>query len=369
MRNILYLGFLGFNNLGDEVCYQAFLQNAARTNPNRKYHVIPYDLRSKPSIAQIKRDVSVDDVVIGGGSLLQGTAFINPAMEAVSLKLPLWIYGTGIDYMDEGYAKSVAQGHFPLMPAAFENKDIDRGALKTIFETSRYNGVRGPLSLHFLKRHCMIEKKIHIIGDPGLVYHPTPDRSILDQIRGLLQPVSRIIAINWGSSYNSIFGHNEHHVRQQVAQMARNRINSGYQIVIFPMWDNDQEACRQLYDDINMPGRCILVPRVPSIDSICALLKKARLSVNFKLHANILSALVNTPFVSLAYRSKCFDFALSMNQYYHCISTAEPDISEKIGHLANKIAAKQRKIKKNMKRSRRLYTERHDQFFERFWKM
>lgn len=38
------------------------------------------------------------------------------------------------------------------------------------------------------------------------------------------------------------------------------------------------------------------------------------LSINMKLHANILSAAANRPFISLAYRGKCFDFA----QTVHC---------------------------------------------------
>ena len=369
MRNILYLGFIGFTNLGDEVGYQSFLQNLARKSRGHQYHVIPYDLRSKPSIAQIAKTQHINDVVIGGGSLLQGSAFIQPAQEAISLKLPLWIYGTGIDYMAEAYVESIMHGHFPEQATVFEDKEINLPALKKIFEYSQFNGIRGPLTLHFLTRHCMAEKKIRIMGDPGLVYSPRSDKRILHLLKKQPNPTGRIVAINWGGSYNSVFGGDERRVRLQVAQQAKRLINDGYRIVVFPMWDNDRAECRQLCHDIDMPDRCVLIPETPTIDSVCTLLKKSRFSINFKLHANVLSALMGTPFISLAYRSKCYDFALSLNLGEYCISTSETNISTKITHLANRIGSGRRAIIKDMKRGRQLYWDRHNQFFNCFWEI
>jgi hypothetical protein len=368
MRNILYLGFLGFTNLGDEVCYQSFLQNLARTSRGNPYRVIPYDLRNKSAIAQIAKSHHIDDIVIGGGSLLQGTAFIQPALEALSLKLPLWISGTGIDYMGEDYVKSILRGHFPEQATVFEQKEINMPALKKIFEYSRFSGVRGPLTLHFLARHCHVEKKNRIMGDPGFVYHPAKDKSILSALNNQPHPTGRIVAINWGGSYNSVFGGDERRVRLEVAQQAKHLISSGYRIVVFPMWDDDRAECRQFCHDVGMPERCILIPETPSINSVCTLLKKASFSINFKLHANVLSALMKTPFISLAYRSKCYDFALSLNLGAYCISTSDEDISAKIAHLADRISRDRKEIISSMKSAQKLYADRYDQFFERFWK-
>ena len=57
------------------------------------------------------------------------------------------------------------------------------------------------------------------------------------------------------------------------------------------------------------PGRLIAAPVLYDTAGTVRLLRAARLSINMKLHGSVLSAASGTPFVSIAYHSKVFEFA------------------------------------------------------------
>lgn len=331
MARLLYLGFIGFHNIGDEVCYEAFLQLKEKLAGPAE--AIPYDLRNKRSIAEIHSETPLSGVVLGGGSLFQGTAFVRPALEAINLGLPLWTFGTGIDYFSENYVRQLYETSLPPSPPQmFDGKELDINALRTIFEQAAFAGVRGPLTKRFSSFLTQPDKTV-IIGDPGLVYQPKADSSMLEGVP------TKFAAVNWGQSYSCIFGHDEQRTMMELVEGIRCLIRQGYHILIYPMWDHDIEPCQYLYSTIGHQAACTVVPRVHSTDAICTMLSRADLSISFKLHAAVLSARMGTPFISLAYRSKCMDFAMSMGMLSQCIPTSSFHIGSFIAERTADIQA------------------------------
>ena len=359
-KNLLYLGYVGFHNLGDEVCYQAFLQ-LMKPYASR-VHIILYDLACKPHMEEIHRQTPLAGVVLGGGSLLQGTAFVKPASQAAALQLPLFLFGTGIDYFDESYVRSLMdKDKRATAPGMFDGKELSESDIAHIIKSCRCGGVRGPLTERFLSR-VDHKKKIGIMGDSGLVYTPKKDASLLGALFVNENTGNKIAAVNWGSSLGCVYGYDEQRVMIGLAEGIRHLTGRGYDIVIYPMWDNDIEPCRRLCHAVGRPDICKLVSYVPSIDAICTLLKKATLSIGFKLHANILSALMGTPFVSLAYRSKCYDFALSVGMLSHCVSTASFQIGSFIAGHETYMADHCDEIIKNIAAHRDDYRQKYAAF-------
>lgn len=337
-KTLLYLGYVGFGNLGDEVCYQAFLQWA---KPLETYaDIMCYNLNERKSIAEIQRTLPLAGVIIGGGSLLQGSAFAAPAAEAANAGLPIWLFGTGIDYLTEAYARQLMDSSLPVTePQMFDGKELKEEALRTVIQTCRYAGVRGPLTQRFLSH--LTGKEMTVIGDPALIYHPGDDTSLLADYPEL---TGRFAALNWGETFGSLFGFNAQRTMADTVQGARHLISGGYKLLIFPMWPNDIDPCQRFYKAIGQTGLCMLAEKVYPADAICTMLKKAEMCVGFKLHASVLSARMGTPFVSVAYRSKCLDFALSVGYESYCISAASPHIFNCIIRLAAELPQNRPKL-------------------------
>ncbi len=358
--NLLYLGYIGFNNIGDEVCYQAFLQHLKKRNID--CNVILFDLYTKEPVDQICQRTPLDGVVMGGGSLWQGSAFIIPAQQAISLGLPVWVFGTGIDYFTEEYVEKLKDETLPVPVAdTFDNKDINEYAIQWILGNCPFIGVRGPLTYRFFTR-LYNDEDIQIIGDPGLIYTPVEDTSMLDAAR--IEPGSKFIAVNWGGSFNSVFGHDEQGTLFRFAEGIQHLINKGYHILIYPMWRNDVENCSELFGAVG-GQQCSLISTLGSIDSYCTMLNQAEFSINFKLHGNVLSALVGTPFITLAYRSKSYDFAMSVEAEELCISTGSNNIANLIPQMEKRIIENRDYYKKKLSEYRSLYQKYYDKFFDR----
>lgn len=342
-KKLLYLGYIGFDNLGDQVCYDAFLQWIKPLST--VFDVTCYDLRNRKTISEINRETPLFGVMVGGGSLFQGTAFVEPILEAANMKLPIWTFGTGIDYFTEDYVQrlmNTAQLAGP--PQMFDGKELKENDLRVILQKCRTVGVRGPLTQRFFS-HLIGKDKVKIIGDPGLIYTPNTDNAIAEDHPSL---GTRFIALNWGTSFNSIFGYNELHTMMDVVNGIRSLIISGYKVFIYPMWHGDMESCKRIYHTIGHPGACELADKVYPIDAICTMLERASMGIGFKLHANVMAARMGTPFISLAYRSKCYDFAKSVGMHSFCISTASRHIGRFIANIEIGLRQTRQSIQKKL---------------------
>src|SRR5699024_89736 len=114
---------------------------------------------------------------------------------------------------------------------------------------------------------------------------------------------SKTILMNWGTSYNNIFGKNELVIEQELVRVIRILISQGYTVSIYPIWVEDIESVKRLSQKVN-DDRCVVHTVVYEAKTLQKMINDSYLSINLKLHANILSAAANRPFISLAYRGK-----------------------------------------------------------------
>ncbi len=96
-KRILYVGWICRNNIGDEVCWEAFRHLCKKySTTERTIEAVPYyGNKQKAGIAKGQYDM----VLLGGGSLLSSNMYLNVMLEAQKRGIPTAIWGTGLDYM------------------------------------------------------------------------------------------------------------------------------------------------------------------------------------------------------------------------------------------------------------------------------
>ncbi|WP_138754376.1 polysaccharide pyruvyl transferase family protein [Paenibacillus sinopodophylli] len=314
MKRILYVGWIGFNNVGDELMWLLFRDLCRAYLPDKKYDVIP----SIPGV-DIRNPDPYDTVVLGGGSLLI-PGYIDVAYQAALKKKKVIIWGSGHDRQDypvlDNYGKVKANLAYTAENAGTNEK------LAELARLSEFFGVRGPLSYQFLEDSGVSAKHAIISGDPAfLLPAPSPvSRS----------KRSRTIGVNWGTAYNRIFGGSEEKVEQHVIEALRELIKQGYRVNIFSVWGPDREACKRLYAKLGDSQNVELDLVLHHHEDLLEKLKSYAFTINFKLHASYISAAAGVPFVSLGYRFKCIDFGLSIGLSNYVLSTGDDQLSSGI---------------------------------------
>ncbi|WML31550.1 polysaccharide pyruvyl transferase family protein [Neobacillus sp. OS1-32] len=299
-KKILYLGWLGQNNIGDEVLYELFEHMFYKYNQHSENVYIDAfstDSSNKVSIS------SYDLVVLGGGSLIHLPYWINICSEARKQNIPVVSWGTGID----GFYKSEH-----LNSIAISTQLANQ--FKDEYEQFKYISVRGSFTKNALL-NIGVKSEIDEIGDPALIYAI----EFLGEQQDLVKNNKNIL-INWGTFYNNIFGQNEEKVEQELASVANLLISNGYSITIYPIWTEDIEPVKRLGQKINNK-KCQIISEVYDAKTLQKLISQSYMTINLKLHANILSASANVPFISLAYRGKCFDFAKTVDCLEYTLPT------------------------------------------------
>src|SRR5690625_1010073 len=338
IKNILYLGWLGKGNVGDDMLFEQFKNMFYKyTTLDRSSICVNIDMY--PIVENYQVDVSTYDlIVLGGGSLIHLFYWLNICEEAIEKKIPVVSWGTGYD------------GQYKIED--FESISISAENLsryKSIYNKFSYLSVRGPFTKKML-RNIGVEKEIHEIGDPALLY---ASEMIGNSFK---TSDSKEVFVNWGTSYNHIFGNNELLVEHELVKVIHHLLDEGYKITIYPIWTEDRIAVKRLASKINRPN-CTYYSIVYDAQTLLKILRNCHFSINVKLHANILAASVNKPFISLAYRGKCFDFAKTVQCLDYAIATDEVT-STKVLDLVEDIIANYSNIMTRYKNAKDIYHPR-----------
>lgn len=300
MKRILYIGWLGYNNLGDELMWEIF-NSLCNSYLDCDYQVTP----STPDIS-LKNTVDYDVIVLGGGSILL-PEFIEWVYHAIEMNKKIIVWGSGYDWAEKQFVDLLESSKMSFCLYS----DKTKAQLIDIVNKSKYTGVRGPLTYSLLKSANVNMEKVYISGDPGLLLKPSkfPTRCTINQFNG----EDKIIALNWGNSKNYIFGNDEEYVENQLAKVCKMLLAQNYKIYMYIVWPKDIRSSESLYRKIRFNNNVILDTNLYSAGELLRILQQCTLSINFKLHGNIISAAAGLPFVCLGYRFKCFDFIKSMD--------------------------------------------------------
>ncbi|EQB96347.1 polysaccharide pyruvyl transferase family protein [Geobacillus sp. A8] len=337
MKKVLYIGWIGFQNVGDELLWNLFASYARQYAP---------DVQIIPSTPKVNwKDTSpYDAVVLGGGSLLL-PGYMAVLQEAHEAGKPIWIWGSGIDWIGEAETDALCAGAKPALHRHFSVNDVE--LFRTVLASAAFAGIRGPLSEAVLKTLGAYPANVRVIGDPGLLLQ-TPASA---------EPPNKekTIGINWGTTYNRLFGQHETLVEDTLARAAKMWIASGYRIHLYIVWPNDRPACERLYKKINCPERVTFDRALYDERQFIERLQPLAATVNFKLHANLLSLAAGVPAVMLGYRFKVFDFAALLGLDRYVVSTASPQLETDLIDTVALAEQHRRRIMEQYETARRQY--------------
>lgn len=297
MKKILYVGWIGFNNFGDEWMWTMFQQMSNRHLNSKKYKVIP----SLPGV-DLKELSEYDTIVLGGGSLLI-PGYVDVMHQAMRENKRIMIWGSGHDRLNRLVANH--DRTFSSEPANHSEKYCNM--IQEVVHNATYCCIRGPWTQDYLQECKVSLENVKISGDPAMLTSPPEIKK--DHKRS----EERWIGINWGTSYNRIYGKNEEQVENEIAFAAQRWIRQGYKVYIYIVWGPDLKSAKKLQQKIGFPEQVVLDPKVHTLESYLQFISNFDFTVNLKLHANILSAAANVPFICLGYRFKSYDFIHSMN--------------------------------------------------------
>jgi polysaccharide pyruvyl transferase WcaK-like protein len=276
-KNVGYLGWVGYGNLGDEANLLAF------KHLFQKFEVKHLN-SSLLNILLIKSRCS--SVMLGGGTLVFNDPYYSDLKSFLDKKQLAIVFGTGV--RNPEYWSTTNK----------ECKSYDDWS--ACLNRCHYVGVRGPLSKQILNQHGVTN--VEVIGDPVMYF---ADNAI-ERKKG-----TKILGLCFGTSYNKMWG-DENAFFDFLARFMNIMIEKGWEIRLFSVWEKDNIFMENVAKKIgkNIPIFC----GYKSLKETMSFMRNCDVFIGQKLHSVILACCTYTPSIMLEYRPKCLDFMASIGQ-------------------------------------------------------
>jgi len=334
-RTGVYIGWVGFLNLGDEAMYEVCCERFPSIHW-ALFETIAYSLKPGQFLRRGSRDFrhifrhvtdelttnrrlrsvvtkAVHSVARWSGGevgLCGGGTFINRNADALNA-YNLVRKRTG--RLVPNFGNGVAH---PEFWKGREAGWIDRRKdWVTTLEELPIVGVRGPISKALLDDAGA--RNVVVCGDPAVALHAPYAAKMLSE----RHPSPLRVGINAGDCVERLWGRAED-VQAALADLALWLTQSGHAVEIIPVWPKDVEACVDVARRAQL-DQSVVSPVCWSREAFMTRVEQLDLMVSLKLHAGILAAAANVPFVSLEYQPKCRDFAASLGWEEFVIRTDE----------------------------------------------
>lgn len=297
MTEILYLGFAGHGNLGDDAIKDAL---AARLNEFRFYNIPVHKARIAHAIATGEAFGRRQcPLLLGGGTILGRTLWRGHFRRTQMVFKPKsWtMLGAGVE--DPAFSGDSSY-----------TSDAEMRQWKPLLERFNDVSVRGPRS-----REILLEAGIQstIVGDPALLLEPSGlDRS---------KDIDILINTTCGDDQ---WGGRALDWTDRLAVAVAPFVRQGARVAFLRMEKTDEAWNRRTAERLRLP---LEEHRPQSASALFDLLASSRMLVGTRLHANVLSAAAGVPSISLEYRPKCRDFMESIGQGGRCfrVDGFDPD--------------------------------------------
>jgi polysaccharide pyruvyl transferase WcaK-like protein len=274
-RQLIYYGWLGNNNLGDEALYKAI------TGIFSKYRFIPVPSDTFYGVAR-----EYSPVTIVGGS-----TGIPDWMECLKPTRYSYVFGAGV--------KDPSFYGYDYVFTKKQKVSVWKNRLKSF----RYIGVRGEISKKTLATWGIGSQ---VIGDPAFSLRPS----------GPLKKAEKRIAINFGSD-GILWGMNDSHVVREIASVIRILKKEGYEVILIPF--NGKNA--PLVQEVANREAVDFFDDWFNIESTVNLLASCKLLIGERVHSLALSAAAGTPFVGIEFQPPCYEVAQSVGFEDYTIRT------------------------------------------------
>lgn len=270
MRRIIYYGWLGHKNLGDEALFYV------NRSIFRKANLVPYG-------SMLTRFIRPLACIVGGGTYINEYGSVTEIRQ-IQQSMPFIIFGAGVQN----------PSYWLTVPGYVDA----RKTWNEILERSPFVGVRGPLSLQILK-----DQGFHgaeIIGDPAL--------SLRDE--AVIYRTGRRIGLNFGFTDNNLWGHDDDAVYNELRNLVKTLHRLHYNISLFSTYPADTQSLVQMRKDLpEIEGLHIHYKYTPAV---LRYFRNIDIFVGMKLHSVVLAHCAYTPSLMIEYRPKCADYMASM---------------------------------------------------------
>lgn len=271
---VRYVGWVGKDNLGDEAMLQAVV-----------------DLMPWGEVAT--RGEATDLLLLGGGTLINRSHYLGWLTERDSPRIERAVIGTGVANPDYwGFTE-------------------DPEEWKRWLDTCCYVGVRGPKSAQILA-DWGYTGEVEICGDPALA---------LARPEVAVEEGSVLIAPVWTGG--ELWGESDLPVFEAIASAASRLAAEGRTVTLMSCHPSDDRPII-LIREMAGPGLHYLCG-YEDVDQSMRAIASASVMVGERLHACVLAAAADRPFVGLEYRPKVRDFAASVGMGDFVFRTDEVD--------------------------------------------
>ena len=324
---IIYIGWVDQGNLGDDLCRDIFIQEfcAAGGAQRAIESVSPQQIKANDFVRN-----RPDLVVLGGGSLIH-PYYLVPLLWAQQYGIPTVVWGSGVDGLPAEILARVQSGE-SLNGYCLQSHKAE--LIRHVITNCNQVGLRGPHTLSYL-RSLGCSTALEICGDPGLMLRQSETDFCSENLFVGGVPT---VGVNWGTTGNKLYGGSEKEVARQLVRVIR-ELSQNMRVILYAVWPPDLAPLKDLADAVGRSKQIILCETVPSTSFLISLLNGCLFTINFKLHANVFAAALGNPFICLGYRSKCFDFAASLEAEDLVISTAAENLADEVLALSAKIEA------------------------------
>jgi hypothetical protein len=320
----IYVGWVGYLNLGDEAMYElcrtrfsgirwSRLEDVSyelhpgqiirrgHQSPNQMLEAITEELSNQRRLRSLatKTLQKVANLtgrqvgLYGGGTLINRNADALDQYISVRKRSGHLVptFGTGV----------IQPNFWSTREAGWTNRLKEWAAVLAELPVA---GVRGPMSKALLDDAGA--RNVVVCGDPAVSFH----RPYSNQPRPARREGPLRVGLNTGDCSGQLWGRAED-VSDSFVALARWLRQSGHQVEIIPVWTRDVEPCLEVARRAQL-DRSAVSSVCYAHDAFLERVEKLDLMVCLKLHAGVLAAAANVPFVSVEYQPKCRDFAASL---------------------------------------------------------
>jgi polysaccharide pyruvyl transferase WcaK-like protein len=279
---ILYSGWVGYGNLGDELLFSAHEKLFAEHN------LIPYHRMSLLNILIRLNRKNVKGCFLGGGTLINlPGAWLKDTKRMLAMDVPVFALGTGVNF------KLTEDNERPVV------NDSIRSWIGPL-EQFRYLGVRGPLSAEVLD--ARLEKSTEVVGDTALSL--APDMYAVPEKDNMIG-----ICVGYGKDISPVFDADTY--RAIFSTFIKEHISQGFEVTLLPVVRNDEAFNQELLEDVN-DIRCSVINFRGEQEEYFSGVAACTLFIGQKLHSTVTATMLRVPSVMISYHAKCVDYMYSI---------------------------------------------------------
>jgi polysaccharide pyruvyl transferase WcaK-like protein len=269
-KRVLYYGWLGHRNLGDEALF------CANKTLLPQLRLVPYERRKRWG-------PSPKACVLGGGTYINDKDSVE-IIAAIQRTMPFVFFGVGVQ-----------NPHYWSATAGYKDT---RAQWTHILRDSPLVAVRGPHSAETLQNQGYGHARI--VGDPAL--------TLADRTLALRD--GRHIGLNLGDTRGRLWGGDDGFVYRAIRDVARRLVRDGFRVSLFAVCPDDTVALSKLRREVG--GAIELHSHYDWTPAVAAYFRSVDLFVGLKLHSVVLAHCAYVPALMIEYRPKCADYMASL---------------------------------------------------------